>query len=277
MEQEATSQDIGTRTVAGVKVGVWSAGAGRPVLFLHGGDGMHETPFLRQLARKHRVIAPSHPGFDHSELPPNFRSVDDLAYFYLDFLKEQQLDDVVLVGVSFGAWIAAGIGIKSTERIAGLALIGALGARFETDPQVREIADLFSVPLYEQDRLLYHDEARRQQTYAHLSDEQALLRARNHESFCLYGWSPTLHDPKLAQRLHRIDVPTLLVWGSEDAVVAPTYGRRFADAMPNAAFDVVKGAGHYVHVEQPDRTLDVVDGFIGSLGAAEASNRKGRP
>lgn len=265
---EATPSNIHDsepRDIAGVKVGVWSAGEGRTILFLHGGDGLHDTPLLHQLARRHRVVAPSHPGFDRSELPAHFATVDDLAYYYLDFLKAERLQDVVLVGVSFGAWIAAEMAIKSTARLAGIALVGPLGARFETNPQVREITDLFSIPLYEQARHLYHDEARQRQGYGHLPEQELLRLARNHESFALFGWSPTLHDPKLAQRLHRIDVPTLVVSGSEDRIVPPAYGRRFAAAIAGASFATIRGAGHYAHIEQPERLLDVVDGFLGSL------------
>lgn len=256
--------------VSGVEVEVARAGKGRPIVFLHGGDGMSpDAPFARLLAEENLLIAPSHPGFGGSELPAAYRTVDDLAYFYLDFLKEWALDHVVLVGVSFGGWIAAEIAIKCTSRIAGLILVDAVGAKFE-GPETREIADLFSVPQYQQPDLIYASVAQHRPNFAQMSDDALIRLARNHQSFALYGWSPTLHDPKLVNRLHRIDVPTTLLWGAEDRIVSPSYGQRFAKAIPGAAFELIDGAGHLPHIEQPELFVAAVRRFIDALpGCAE--------
>lgn len=257
-----------TNPVAGVNVEVWQGGDhGRSVLYLHPGDGFDaEAPFVDELTRRYRVIAPSHPGFGRSELPSSFKTIDDLAYFYLDFMEDRNMKDVVLIGASFGAWIAAEIAIKSTARIAALILVDALGAKF-APPATREIADLFMVPQYEQAQLLFEAESLRKQSYAHLPDDVLVRMARNHESFCLYGWSPTLHDPKLAQRLHRIDVPTHVIWGEADRVVSTDYGRSYARAIRNATFESIPGAGHYPQVEQPERFVAAASRFIDALDA----------
>ena len=49
-----------------------------------------------------------------------------------------------------------------------------------------------------------------------MPEEELPLVARNAESTARYGWSPYMHDPKLKHRLHRIRVPTLLLWGTAD-------------------------------------------------------------
>jgi pimeloyl-ACP methyl ester carboxylesterase len=252
-----------TVDVAGVALELWTQGSGRPLLYLHPGDGLDFAyPMLTGLAENYRVFAPSHPGFGGSERPSGYTTVDDLAYFYLDFLKQADIADAVVVGVSFGAWIAAEIAIKCTHRIAGLVLADALGVKFD-GPMIREIADLFAVPQYDLGKLLYAD--MRKLDFSALPDETLLRMARNHESFGLFGWSPTLHNPKLKQRLHRIDVPALVLWGAEDLVVSPDYGRRFAREIPDARFELIEGAGHYVHIEQADRFVAAVHGFIAAL------------
>jgi len=74
-----------TITVAGVALDVEDRGEGRPLLFLHPGEGLQPNrPWLDALARTHRVIAPNHPGFGSSALPDWFGTVDDIAYLYLD-------------------------------------------------------------------------------------------------------------------------------------------------------------------------------------------------
>src|ERR1700681_1402409 len=113
-----------------VRLEAFERGSGAPILFLHPGIGIEaKAPVLAQLARTHRVIAPSHPGFGGSELPKGMTTVDDLAYFYLDLLDSLDLRDVAVVGVSFGAWIAAEIAVKSTERISRLVLANAVGIK----------------------------------------------------------------------------------------------------------------------------------------------------
>lgn len=259
--------------VSGVEVEVRSAGTqGRTLLFLHPGDGLEgDNAALRELSRSFRVVAPSHPGFGESALPPHFRTVDDLAYFYLDFLEAQDLRDVILVGVSFGGWIAASIAIKNTSRVAGIVLADALGARFG-EVQAREIADLFAHPLYEQPKFLYEDPVRRQTKFDGHSEEVLLKLARNHESFALYGWSPTLHDPQLVRRLHRIKVPVHFLWGEKDRVVSTDYGRKYAAAIAGAGFELIAGAGHYPHIECPQAFAAAVGRFAGKLPQAVSAS-----
>jgi pimeloyl-ACP methyl ester carboxylesterase len=241
---------------------VWVGGQGRPILFLHPGDGIDSSrPFIDRLTALGHVIAPSHPGFGGSSLPRHFSTVDDIAYFYLDYLEHQGLQDVVLVGVSFGAWIGAEIAIKSTDRLAGLVLIDAIGAKFGA-AQEREIIDLFAYPQHEHSGLFFHNQNFRVTSYAGYADEDLAILARNNESLALFGWSPTLHDPKLAQRLHRIGKPTLVLWGAEDRITPPAYGRRFAAAIPGAVFELIPHAGHYAHVENPDIAAAAVRRFI---------------
>jgi len=60
-----------------------------------------------------------------------------------------------------------------------------------------------------------------------------------------------MHDPKLKGRLHRIRIPTLVLWGAADRLVGEAYGRAFAAAVPSAKFVTIAGAGHFPHIERP--------------------------
>jgi pimeloyl-ACP methyl ester carboxylesterase len=141
-------------------------------------------------------------------------------------------------------------------------------------PDVREIADLFSLPLYAHGDVLYATPQR--PNYADFEDEALTRAARNYATFARMAWSPTLYDPKLLQRLHRIDVPTLVVWGDQDRVVpAIGYGDRFADAIPGATFAHVRDAGHYVHADRPADFVRIIKEFsdAGSRQAQMATDR----
>lgn len=258
----AAGSPFSMRKVSGIDLELQMRGQGRTVLFLHPGDGIESSePFLQQLSQSYRVFAPSHPGFGVSSLPASVTTVDDLAYFYLDLLDDFDLRDVIVVGVSFGGWIAAEMAVKSTERIAALALIGSVGAKFG-DAYKREITDVFEIPPYELGKFFFHSQQRWDLGYAGMSEDQLLRLARNRESFGLFGWSPTLHSRKLNKRLHRIRVPTLLAWGESDAIVKPDYGREFSRAIPNSTFTLIPQAGHYAHIDQTSTVVAAIDRLV---------------
>ena len=86
--------------------------------------------------------------------------------------------------------------------------------------------------------------------------------ARNREATALYAWEPYFHDPKLRRRLHRITVPTLLLWGADDRFVAADYyGAAYRDAIPGAGLETIPGAGHFPHLEQPEALAERVRAF----------------
>src|SRR5258708_25400745 len=112
--EDQVRRDIGsdkgpvTEKIAGSNIEVLRRGKGRPILFLHPHIGMHGSQsFIELLARHAQVIAPSHPGFGHSELPGGMASVDDLSYFYLDLIEQLDLRDLVVGGASFVGLLAA--------------------------------------------------------------------------------------------------------------------------------------------------------------------------
>src|SRR3954449_3253789 len=109
--------------VAGVKLAYQEAGAGPTVLYLHGAAGGTWPALVDELAERHRVIVPEHPGFGRSQIPDWMMSVGDVAFFYLDLLRALDLRDVHLVGHCVGGWIAAEIAIRSTGRLSSLALL----------------------------------------------------------------------------------------------------------------------------------------------------------
>ena len=71
-----------------------------------------------------------------------------------------------------------------------------------------------------------------------------------------------MHNPVLARWLHRINIPALLLWGAEDGIVKPDYGRAYADRIPGARFELIRNAGHYPHIEQAPASLEIVRSFI---------------
>jgi pimeloyl-ACP methyl ester carboxylesterase len=261
---------VSSLSVEGVTLEVAARGHGRPLLFLHPEIGLDpDAAVLEHLAERTRVIAPSHPGFGRSDLPRGITSVDDLAYFYLDLLETIDLWDVILVGVSFGAWIAAEIAVKSTERLSHLILANPLGIKVG-DRETRDIVDIFAISEKELHDLAYHDSRFATRDYPGMSDEEVRIVARNRESTGRFAWSPYMHNPKLKGRLHRIKIPTLVLWGASDRMAREEYGRTYAAAIPDADFQMIDRAGHFPHLEQPEEFARRVFSFADAPGPARA-------
>jgi pimeloyl-ACP methyl ester carboxylesterase len=250
-------------TVHGVELKVVERGQGRPILVLHGEDGLEpSSPFLNSLATAGRVIAPSHPSYGHSPEVDSIDTVDDLAYLYLDLLTEQNLRDVVVIGCSLGGWIAAEMAVKSTERLSALILVAPLGIKVG-DRETRDIPDIFALPPAEVVRLKYHDPSRAAVEYPMLSDDELTVIARNREATALYAWEPYFHNPKLRKRLHRVNVPTLLLWGASDQFVTPGYyGAAYREAIPGARLEIIERAGHLPQIERPEACVERIRLFL---------------
>ena len=138
------SRSIERTTCGGIELEVMSLGAGPALVYLHAGRGPdYRSPFLNALARNFSITAPSLPGFGHSSMPEDVKRVDDIAYCMLDFFAARNLTNIALVGVSFGAWAAAEIAVRDTSRLRSLTLISPVGARFSSDPSVKELEDIY--------------------------------------------------------------------------------------------------------------------------------------
>jgi pimeloyl-ACP methyl ester carboxylesterase len=238
----------------------WIGGSGPPLLFLHGGDyWLQNRALLDRLAAQFRVVAPRHPGFGSSPRPAWFRSVHDIAYLYLDLLDRLALDRPLVVGSSFGGWVALEMAVRDPGRIGRLVLIDALGVKFGGREQ-RDFADVYALPADEVLRRTFADSAAAPD-YAKMSDGELEDIARDREATALYGWKPYMHDPGLAPWLHRIKPPALVLWGAEDGIAPPSHGERLAAALPNARFTAIASAGHYPQIEQPEAVADAIEGF----------------
>jgi pimeloyl-ACP methyl ester carboxylesterase len=242
---------MSTLIVNGVRIELIDHGHGRPILFLHPHIGLDPSaPVLSVLAEGGRLIAPSHPGFGHSERPAGITTVDDLAYFYLDLMDALDLRDTLVIGVSLGAWIAAAMAVKSTARMARLVLGNPVGIKVG-DRETRDILDIFAMLEGEFLEKAFADPTVGRRDYRAMAEDEVTVAARNREAAALYAWSPYMHDPKLKGRLHRIRIPTLVLWGAADRLVGEAYGRAFAAAVPGAKFETIAAAGHFPHIEQP--------------------------
>jgi len=252
-------------TVRGCTISLMRAGAGRPLLFLHGGGGASWVPFLSDLTARYDVIAPEHPGFGASSTPDWLDNIQDLAYFYLDLLDQLGLKEVDIVGHSLGGWVAAELAVRDTSRLNSLTLVDAAGIHVPGVPQV----DTFLLNEDDLVRVLFHDQKHAEAMLAVLKRpelEDVVLKNRTTTAKLI--WQPRGYDLNLHKWLHRIDVPTLIVWGANDRLFPKEYAAAWQRLIPGAQATVIPDCGHVPQVEQRGTFVAAFEGFLASMRAA---------
>ncbi|MGD9762350.1 MAG: alpha/beta fold hydrolase [Candidatus Binatia bacterium] len=253
-----------TLTVRSVSVDLLRQGAGEPVLYLHGVQGLSTAPgtwppFMNAVAERFEVFVPSHPGFAKTGRPDWYDSVTDLSDHYTDFLDALGIQTVRVIGHSFGGWVAAALAANAPHRVERLVLASPLGIWL---PEIGQTTpDVFMYSPHELVEITYAEPTLAADVIpADLSQSEQWFA--DWSSFAMYGWAPYLHDPKLIHRLHRIKAPALIVNGEKDRVVPVAHAEAFQQRIPRAQLKVVSGAGHALPLERPDEFSAIVLDFL---------------
>ncbi|WP_284294994.1 alpha/beta fold hydrolase [Luteimicrobium album] len=234
-------------------------GTGAPVLLLHGGGGPASVaPFVPLLADRlgARVLVPTHPGFAGAERPDGLTTVRELAALYARLLDELDLDEVTVVGNSIGGWVAQELALLGSTCVGRVVLVDSVGVEVPGHP----VADFFALTFPELARLSYHDPERFRIDPDALPPEGHAVLAANRAVLAVYAGAG-MTDPTLLARLRGVEVPTLVVWGEDDRIADPGYGRALAAAIPGAQFELLSRTGHLPQLESPELLADVVARF----------------
>lgn len=235
------------------------AGKGAPMVVIHGGGGSPRfLPALQSLAERFEVIVPQAPGFGGGDPPAWLETVADLANFYLEFLDALDLRGVHLVGLSLGGWTAAEVAVRDQSRLASLTLMDAPGIFV---PGIQQL-DPFLLSEEQGIRALFFDQQFADKAVATmLSPESEDVRLSNQRIVAKLAWEPRYHDPLLQRWLHRIRIPTLIIWGENDRLFPPAYGRAWSRAIAASRLVVVPRCGHLPIQEHPDEFARLVGEF----------------
>jgi len=112
-------------------------------------------------------------------------------------------------------------------------------------------------------RNLFYDQAFAENMLKLTPDaDERKRQAQNALTLAKLSWQPRLYDPNLRKWLHRIDRPTLIVWGDSDKLIPPAYGPAYRDLIPGARLEVIRNCGHLPHVEKTGELVATVVKFI---------------
>jgi pimeloyl-ACP methyl ester carboxylesterase len=240
-------------------------GDGPALVFFHGPWGLTWGPFLDALARAFRVYAPEHPGTTPGE-PDTVHQVDglwDLVLCYDELLEQLRVTEATFVGHSFGAMMACEVAAQRPSRARRLGLIAPIGFWRDAAP----VVNWMLLPPQDLPQHVFHDPqgpaAKALFAIPDDPEEGALARTRLVWAMGSTGkfiWP--IPDKGLKKRIHRIAAtPALLVWGQDDRLVPRVYAEEFSSRLARTRLEVVPGAGHAPHLEQPEAVASLVQAF----------------
>jgi pimeloyl-ACP methyl ester carboxylesterase len=220
------------------------------------------SPFHEALAARARLSACCLPGFGGSE---GQDAIDDHLTWCLaarDLLLAAGFrPGDTLIGSSATGAIAADVAALWPELVGRLILIAPFGL-YDMDMPSR---NMFAVLAKEAPGVFCENPQAYADQVEAPADQEAIVWSimvnRAQEAAARILWP--FGDTRLAQRLHRVTAPTLLVWGAADKVMPPAYAKLFAGAIKGkTSTKVIPGGGHIVELDRPEETADAVLGFL---------------
>ncbi|MFO7478309.1 MAG: alpha/beta hydrolase [Methyloceanibacter sp.] len=266
---------------APVKLYYQEEGSGRPLLLIHG-FGASTFTWRRvapDLARDHRVIAVDLKGFGQSDKPFDSRySIYDQAELLAQLIEEKDLRDLTLVGHSYGGGIALLLALEADGRLQGrlsrLVLLDSI-AYPQNIPVFFRMLDVPVVSQFGIRMVPPSVQTRVALRIAYFDDSK--IAAEDVEAYAAplktaAGKHAIIHSARqiipediatLSERYKTMELPTLILWCDHDRIVPLEVGLKLRRTLPNSTIRLVEDCGHMPQEEQPDRTLELMRGFLG--------------
>jgi pimeloyl-ACP methyl ester carboxylesterase len=255
--------ELRSTTVLSSTLRYYDVGSGPPLLLIHGlGGDADEWAFCFQpFSRFYRVIALDLLGFGRSDKPRIRYTIATFVEQVHGFLRGLEIERATLVGNSLGGWIAASWALRFPETVDKLVLVDSAGAWGDATPlpvdlrvsTQRRLRDLF--------KLLFYDQSLATDELANLAFQQHLERGDDAtiESVLreVHGGRERLDDTVGALR-----IPTLLVWGEQDAMIPLEIGQRLHRLIPGSQLVVIPECGHLPALEKPAEFIRCVLEFL---------------
>jgi 2-hydroxy-6-oxo-6-(2'-carboxyphenyl)-hexa-2,4-dienoate hydrolase len=268
------------------------AGAGEPLLLLHGISGHAET-WVRNVAvlgRDFRVHAVDMLGHGFTDKPEIEYSIRALAEHVLGFLDEIGASRAHLVGQSLGGWVAAWLAVHHPKRVASLVSVTGAGLQVDADGAAlsekvgRQVAaattKALDTPTREKVRTrlewLMHEPSV-------VTDELVETRYRiyTRPDFAtiagdlVAGFTSRVRPEEAltADRLATISCPTLVLWTRQNPTMPWQVGEAASRIVPGATFHLMEDAGHWPQFEKPAEFHAVVGGFLRSVTGGHTGAR----
>ena len=230
----------------------WEAGAGPPLILLHGflGDGKCWSPLVDRLQSHLRCISLDLLGFGDSAKPMIRYNIAQEVAFVRQFVEALDLEPCYFLGHSFGGWVSAAYALAYPDSVRGLALAAAAGIRDDSFcgryDHLRPL--LWRTPIVDLALTL----AKPVSTWLGqrpLIDQLTWFRRELMAnpaacSFLVDRLRPEDAIDTVEKEIHRLQTPTLVITGDRDETIPLWHSETYAKEIPNAKLVVIPNADH---------------------------------
>lgn len=255
-----------TLPVAGTTLALVKGGRGQPVLIFHDELGFPGwMPWNTMLAQDRELLMPLQPAYGRTPKLEWARSYRDLAGFYARVVREMRLAPVDVIGFSAGGFIAAEMAAADPAMFKHMVLVAPMGLK----PTTGEIFDFLAVTIRTHLRATVADP---EGTPAFATLYGGEMTPEQFEAFedartetARLGWEPFMYNPSLPYLLAGVEgLPTLLVWGDQDAIVPRGCIEAYQQAIPGSQAATIPGVGHRPEIEDAEVFVRTVTAFLAS-------------
>jgi len=270
-----------TVEIHGHEVSYRDVGEGPVLLLLHGiaGSSRAWREVMPALADRYRLIAPDLLGHGESAKPQGDYSLGAYASGMRDFLGVLGVDRATLVGQSFGGGVAMQLAYQHPEVCERLVLVDSGGLGREVNPILRaatlplaEYVMPVLFPAFVRDRgdaisRFLQDKGIRSGRAAEVwLAYRSLTETENRKAFVRTVRSVIDPGGQTVSAMDRLylaaEVPTLIVWGADDSIIPVAHAHAAHEVIEGSRLEIIEGAGHFPHVEKPERFVEVLRDFI---------------
>ncbi len=234
-------------------------GKGRLVLLLHGwgDDSTSFDSLIKRLGKQYKTLAVDLPGFGGTETPREVWDLDDYARFVGALLAKLDLQQpFAVIGHSNGGALAVRAISIGALKPGKLVLLAASGVRTNNKvkrfilkiiAKVGNVATLWLPERYRQ--------ALRKSLYG-VAGSDMLVAPQLEDTF-----RRTVRQDVQADAVV-IDIPTLLIYAADDDAIPLADGRQYKELIKNSRLEVIRGAGHFIHHDQPQKVAESIEEFL---------------
>ncbi len=263
-----------------IKLSYSDTGDGKPILLIHGfGASSYSWRHIsKSLALKHRVITVDLKGFGNSPKPRDDEyTVYEQSRLIRNFIVEQELDELAIIGHSFGGGVALVTAVYLSHSHPGLIkkliLMDNVAYRQKLPGFVEIIATPILGPLsvhllpnqYQVRALLeevyFNDDLVPDAAVEHYAKG---LQQENAKYALITAARQLIPDDldQFSENYKNLKIPTLIIWGKNDEIIPLKIGKRLHADMPNSSLKILNNAGHAIHEEEPARILPILHEFL---------------
>jgi pimeloyl-ACP methyl ester carboxylesterase len=238
----------------------------RIIILMHGLGGYAErwSNLIPLLNKKFHIFAPDLIGYGQSDKPSVDYTPEFFVKFVFDFIETLGIKKTCMIGTSLGGQIVAECAATQSPTIEKIILISPAGIMRKSTPTLDAYTMAALYPIKESVKTAYRMMVGPGKQVSEISIERFVnnMSRPNAKMVFLSTLLGLKNAPDICEKLGRIIIPTLLIWGKEDKLIPFEYSQQFVSAISNCEFIPMEGCGHSPYVEDPEKLSELVIKFL---------------